>query len=102
MNSKLATRSTDRFPLAVRAAFRLAAFAAALALTPTPASAAPPDKSGVKPSVISLPRGAGSIEGLGESFEPQLNTGGSTYGVSVSLPPGRAGLVPLVRLGSHS
>ncbi len=27
------------------------------------------DKSGVKPSVLSLPSGPGSIEGLGESFE---------------------------------
>ncbi len=64
--------------------------------------AAPPDKSGVKPSVISLPSGAGSIEGLGESFEPQLNTGGSSYGVSISVPPGRAGLAPSVHLGYNS
>ncbi len=63
---------------------------------------AAPDKSGVKPSVLSLPNGAGSIEGLGESFEPQLNTGGSSYGVSVSLPPGRAGLAPSVRLDYNS
>src|SRR5262245_38017472 len=67
-----------------------------------PCNSAPPDKSGVKPSVISLPSGAGSIEGLGESFEPQLNTGGSAYGVTVSLPPGRAGLAPSVRLGYNS
>src|SRR5687767_12976464 len=60
--------------------------------------AAPPDKSGVKANVISLPKGAGSIEGLGESFEPQLNTGGSTYGVSIAVPPGRAGLAPSLRL----
>jgi len=62
----------------------------------------PPDKSGVKPSVISLPKGAGSIEGLGESFEPQLNTGGSTYGLSISVPPGRAGLAPTIHLGYNS
>ena len=62
----------------------------------------PPDKSGVKPSVISLPSGAGSIEGLGESFEAQLNTGGSTYGLSIALPPGRAGLAPSVRLDYNS
>lgn len=60
---------------------------------------APPDKSGVKPGVISLPTGAGSIEGLGESFEPQLNTGSSTYGVNISVPAGRAGLQPAIRLG---
>ena len=59
---------------------------------------APTDKSSVKPSHISLPSGAGSIEGLGESFEPQLNTGGATYGVSVTLPQGRGGLTPTVRL----
>ncbi len=59
---------------------------------------APTDKSSVKPSHISLPSGAGSIEGLGESFEPQLNTGGATYGVGITLPKGRAGLTPTVRL----
>src|SRR6476469_3813900 len=64
--------------------------------------AAPPDKSGVKANVISLPRGAGSIEGLGESFEPQLNTGGSSYGVSISVPSGRAGLAPTLRLSYNS
>ncbi|MBL9168211.1 MAG: hypothetical protein JNN07_10760 [Verrucomicrobiales bacterium] len=61
-----------------------------------------PDKSGVKPNVISLPSGAGSIEGLGESFEPQLNTGSATYGVSIALPPGRAGLQPSIRLNYDS
>ena len=63
---------------------------------------APKDKSGVKPNVISLPSGAGSIEGLGESFEPQMNTGGSDYGISIAVPPGRVGLVPSVRVGYNS
>jgi RHS repeat-associated protein len=62
----------------------------------------PPDKSGVKASVISLPTGAGSIEGLGESFEPQLNTGGSSYGVAIAVVPGRAGLTPSLRLAYDS
>jgi RHS repeat-associated protein len=66
------------------------------------ASSAPPDKSGVKPGVLSLPSGAGSIEGLGESFEPQLNTGGSSYGVTIAPAPGRAGLAPSVRLSYNS
>jgi hypothetical protein len=64
--------------------------------------ATPPDKSGVKPSAISLPTGAGSIEGLGESFEPQLNTGSSSYGVAISIPPGRAGLQPRLHLAYNS
>lgn len=71
-------------------------------LTPAAGAQSPPDKSGIKASVLSLPSGAGSIEGLGESFEPQLNTGGSSYGVSIELPPGRAGLTPSVRLAYHS
>ena len=63
---------------------------------------AAPDKSGVKPSTISLPSGAGSIEGLGESFEPQLNTGSSSYGVAIAIPPGRAGVQPRVHLAYNS
>src|SRR5438094_4325392 len=47
------------------------------------------DKSGVKPQVLSLPSGPGSIEGLGESFEPQLNTGEASYQVKLVVPPGR-------------
>ena len=50
-----------------------------------------PDKSGVKPTSISLPSGPGSIEGLGESFEPQLNTGTFTYRLPLKLPPVRGG-----------
>src|SRR3954462_7497008 len=74
----------------------------ALLLSLVAAFAAPPDKSGVKPSAISLPSGAGSIEGLGESFEPQLNTGSSSYGISINVPPGRAGLAPKIHLGYNS
>lgn len=60
------------------------------------------DKSGVKPTVLSLPTGAGSVEGLGESFEPQLNTGTGTYSVKISIPPGRAGFAPALTLAYNS
>ena len=56
------------------------------------------DKSGVKPQVLSLPKGPGSIEGLGESFEPQLNTGTVAYAVKLTVPSGRAGLEPELTL----
>ncbi|MFO0794930.1 MAG: SpvB/TcaC N-terminal domain-containing protein [Candidatus Brocadiaceae bacterium] len=62
------------------------------------AFAAPPTKSGVRPQVISLPTGPGAIEGLGESFEPQLNTGTGKYAFPIAIPPGRAGFAPDVRL----
>lgn len=56
------------------------------------------DKSGVKPQVLKLPSGPGSVEGLGESFEPQLNSGTAAYRVPIALPPGRAGFAPELAL----
>ncbi len=55
-------------------------------------------KSGLGLSKISLPSGPGSIEGLGDSFEPQLNSGTSAYSVKVAVPPGVNGLQPEVVL----
>src|SRR5262245_10298116 len=52
------------------------------------------DKSGVSPNTISLPKGPGSIEGLGESFQPTLNTGTAKYGLGIKVPPGTAGHQP--------
>ena len=54
--------------------------------------------SGVGLSKISLPSGPGSIEGLGDSFEPQLNSGTSAYSVKIAVPPGVNGLQPEVVL----
>ena len=51
-------------------------------------------KSGVRPQVISVPSGPGAIEGLGESFEPQLNHGSGQYALPLAAPPGRAGFAP--------
>src|SRR5215510_14478357 len=66
---------------------------AALALSLTSHAA---DKSGVQPNTISLPSGPGSIEGLGESFEPQLNSGTFAYRIPLKLPPVRGGAPGLV------
>jgi len=44
------------------------------------------NKSGVQPNTISLPKGPGSIEGLGESFQPNLNTGTAKYQIPLKLP----------------
>ena len=56
------------------------------------------DKNGVSPNAISLPKGPGSIEGFGESFQPTLNTGTAKYGMALDLPPGTAGHGPAMRL----
>ena len=56
------------------------------------------DKSGVKPQVISLPSGPGSLEGLGENFAPNLSTGTSSYPVNFMAAPGRVGFQPQLAL----
>lgn len=73
-------------------------FAGALALTPLFACAQKDVKSGVRPQVLSLPTGPGSVEGLGESFEPQLNSGLGRYTLPLKVPPGRAGFSPTLVL----
>ncbi len=59
-------------------------------------------KSGVSPGVISLPKGPGSVSGLGESFKPDLNTGSMTYRVPLKVPSGVGGLTPSVALSYSS
>ena len=56
------------------------------------------DKNGVAPGTISLPKGPGSIEGLGESFQPTLNTGTARSGIGFKLAPGTAGHTPKLGL----
>ncbi len=63
-----------------------------------PACAFGADKNGVAPSAISLPKGPGAIEGLGESFQPRLNTGTAAYGINLSVPAGTAGRQPSLKL----
>ncbi len=60
------------------------------------------DKNGVAPQAISLPSGPGSIQGLGESFQPQLNTGSGSTGVKLLLPRGPGGMTPEISLAYNS
>ena len=44
------------------------------------------DKSGVTSKTISVPKGAGTIKGMGESFSAQLSTGIATFSVPLRCP----------------
>lgn len=56
------------------------------------------DKSGVGPNSISVPKGPGSIEGMGEAFQPTLNTGTAKHAISFKVPAGTAGQTPSIGL----
>ncbi len=65
-------------------AIALAATLIALAARPVLAV----DKSGVSLNAINLPTGPGSIQGLGEAFQPSLNTGTASYPLILQVNPG--------------
>jgi RHS repeat-associated protein len=73
------------------------------ALLPAIAWAGEPDgKSGVTPNTIKLPDGPGTLEGIGQSFEPDLNSGTAVFNVPLEVPPGRAGHQPDLNLAYNS
>ncbi|MCC6903010.1 MAG: hypothetical protein IT377_28835, partial [Polyangiaceae bacterium] len=80
---------------------------------PPPAASAPPpvetvalpsgaDKSGVTSKSISVPKGAGTIQGMEESFSAQLSTGIATFSVPIALPAARGGAQPSLGLSYSS
>src|SRR5438045_851007 len=56
------------------------------------------NKSGVSDQVISLPTGGGAIQGIGESFSPDLFTGTGNFSIPIAVPQGRTELQPDLRL----
>lgn len=55
-------------------------------------------KSGAPSDVISLPKGGGALQGLGEKFSPDLHTGTGNFTIPIALPPGRNGFQPQLSL----
>src|SRR5688572_3877478 len=70
---------------------------------PAPASPRAPHETTqaterVSPQAISLPSGAATMGGLGESFTAQLTTGVAAFNVPFRIPAGRAGVTPALGL----
>jgi RHS repeat-associated protein len=57
-----------------------------------------PNKSGVAEQILSLPKGGGSIKGLGEKFQPDLHTGTGNFSIPITVPPGRSDFQPELSL----
>jgi RHS repeat-associated protein len=55
-------------------------------------------KSGIADQVINLPKGGGSIRGIGETFRPDLHTGTGNFSIPIAVPPGRTGFQPQLTL----
>src|SRR5262245_3723733 len=49
-------------------------------------------------SIISLPKGGGALQGIGEKFAPDLHTGTGNFTIPIALPPGRNGFQPQLNL----
>jgi RHS repeat-associated protein len=60
------------------------------------------DKSGVSPTRLHLPKGPGSLEGIGENAQPELSMGLMTYGVTIAMPSGYESMTPSLRLTYNS
>lgn len=60
------------------------------------------DKSGVGPTVLSLPSGPGSIGGVGENVQANLNMGLMSYSIKVIVPKGRGETTPEVSISYSS
>src|SRR5688572_25019424 len=54
--------------------------------------------SSSKNDIISLPKGGGSLNGLGEKFSADLHTGTGNFSIPITLPEGRNGFKPELSL----
>ena len=59
-------------------------------------------KSGVSPQALQLPSGPGSLGGVGENVQANLNMGLMSYSIPIAVPPGRRGTTPNVSISYSS
>ena len=56
------------------------------------------EKSGVSEQIISLPKGGGAVQGIGETFQPNLFSGTGNFTIPIATSPGRDGFGPQLSL----
>ena len=56
------------------------------------------DQPSASAQIISLPKGGGAQQGIGEKFSPDLHTGTGNFTIPISVPPGRNGFQPALTL----
>jgi hypothetical protein len=61
-----------------------------------------PGPSGVQAPVVSLPKGGGAIQGIGEKFAANPVTGTGSLTVPIATSPGRSGFGPQLSLSYDS
>ena len=62
------------------------------------AHTAPASAAGIDSARLSLPKGPGSVEGLGRTFEASPASGTASYGVDIAVPPAIGGFGPALSL----
>jgi YD repeat-containing protein len=60
------------------------------------------EKTGASSQAIQVPKGSGTIEGMGESFSMQLSTGVGTFSIPIAIPSARGGAQPSLSLSYSS
>jgi hypothetical protein len=58
--------------------------------------------SGTAEQILSLPKGGGAIQGLGEKFQPDLHTGTGSYTIPIDIPNGPNDIGPKLTLLYHT
>ncbi|PEZ06747.1 hypothetical protein CN326_09725 [Bacillus sp. AFS018417] len=59
-------------------------------------------KSGTAEQILSLPKGGGAVQGLGETFQPDLHTGTGSYSIPLDIPNGPNDIAPKLSLFYHT
>lgn len=59
-------------------------------------------KSGIADQILSLPKGGGAIQGIGENFQVDLHKGTLNASISIQLPAGRNKFTPALSLSYSS